>query len=64
MYSERAKLWLRFLLSSFAAMIFAMALISVALYHNGLIDALRQSFLPSLGVAFLFSMVVFLRPQN
>jgi hypothetical protein len=64
MYSNRAKLWLRFFLLSFAAMMCAMTLISVALYHNAMLDGVKESFLPSVGVAFLFSMVVFMRPQN
>jgi hypothetical protein len=64
MYSERAKLWLKFLILSFVAMMFVMMSISLILYHNGFIAAVQESFLPSTGAALIFSLVVFIRPQN
>jgi len=45
-------------------MMFVMMSISLALYHNGFIAAVRESFLPSTGAALIFSMIVFIRPQN
>ncbi|MBW4890167.1 hypothetical protein KXQ82_10590 [Mucilaginibacter sp. HMF5004] len=64
MYGRRAKLWLRFFLLSFGAMIAALTVISMALYHNTVWDGLQGSFIPSIGSALIFSMVVFLRPQT
>jgi hypothetical protein len=64
MYSERAKLWLKFLILSFIATMFIMVWISLALYHNGFVDAVQESFIPSTGASLIFSLVVFIRPQN
>ena len=64
MNSSRAKIWLKYFLLSFAATMFIMLLISVFLYHNGIPDALLKDFLPSIGTALLFSLIVFMRPQN
>lgn len=64
MNSSRTRLWALFFLGSFVVSLLAMALISVLLYHNGIFDAIRESFIPSSGAAFIFSLVVFIRPQN
>ncbi|WP_295653255.1 hypothetical protein [uncultured Mucilaginibacter sp.] len=64
MNSSRTRLWALFFLGSFVVSLLAMALISVLLYHNGIFDAIQESFIPSSGAAFIFSLVVFIRPQN
>ena len=61
--TSRAKNWLMFFLWSFAATLFVLTTINVVLYHNGILISLQQSFLPSTGTAFIFSMVAFIRPQ-
>jgi len=64
MNSSRTRLWALFFLGSFVVSLSAMTLIGVTLYHNGILEAVRESFIPSTGAAFIFSLVVFIRPQN